>query len=62
VIRFVYASHSLLDDSSRHEQLDRIPASVRHFDQQNRVTGFPFATRSSFTPRPEGKNADVGET
>ncbi|QEL21371.1 BLUF domain-containing protein [Bosea sp. F3-2] len=57
-----YARHSLLDHSSRREQLDRILASARHFNQQNRVSGFPLAVRSFFTQRLEGQTADVRET
>ncbi|MGO4405079.1 BLUF domain-containing protein [Bosea sp. RAF48] len=62
LIRLVYASHSLLGDSSQRAQLDRILATARRFNLQNRVTGFLLATHGSFAQVLEGTDADVRET
>lgn len=62
LIRLVYASHSLLDASNRREELDRILASARHFNQHNGISGFLLATQDAFAQVLEGEAAAVGET
>ena len=60
--RLVYASHSLLDDSGRRAELDRMLASARRSNQENRVTGFLLVTRNAFAQVLEGEISHVRET
>jgi len=62
LIRLVYASHSLLDDSSRRPELDRILVGARRFNQENGVTGFLLATQTAFAQVLEGEDPDVRKT
>lgn len=62
LIRLVYASHSLLDDSNRREELDRILASARRLNQENAISGFLLATQGAFAQVLEGEEQSVHET
>ncbi len=62
LIRLVYASHSLLDDSNRREELGGILSSARRFNEANDITGFLLATRGAFAQVLEGEAARLSET
>lgn len=62
LIRLVYASESRLAEGERREQIDRILASARRLNEQNRITGFLLATEGAFAQVLEGEQANVAET
>jgi hypothetical protein len=62
LIRLVYASESRLVEAMRRDELSRIVASARHFNDQNGVTGFLLATPAAFAQVLEGEQANIAET
>ena len=62
LIRLVYASESRLVETNRREELDRILASARRFNDQNGISGFLLATGGAFAQVLEGTEQNVAET
>jgi hypothetical protein len=62
LIRLVYASESRLVEANRNDELDRILASARLFNERNGISGFLLSTDSAFAQVLEGPEQKVAET